>query len=226
MSGESGSVWRATAETRPCVSVLRSPPGLPNAKTVSPWRSVAVGRQRQRRRLQPVDFQEREVDLAADADDARRQDRHLGRQRRHQRAVRVGRRHHDLDALRAADHVGVGHDVAFGIDDEARAHRSLARHDRGVDRAAAILVACPVAGHHDLDDARPHLPRQRVDRLVHAIEAVGHRRRAARGLLREQRMAAGARGKSGQARPGGARERERRVLETIMTLHSWRCLRP
>ena len=37
--GESGSVWRATAETTPMVTVLRNPPGLPKAKTISPWPS-------------------------------------------------------------------------------------------------------------------------------------------------------------------------------------------
>ena len=39
MSGESGSGCLATAEIRPCVSVWRSPAGLPNANTVSPWRT-------------------------------------------------------------------------------------------------------------------------------------------------------------------------------------------
>ena len=36
--GESGVTCRATAETIPCVRLLRSPFGLPNANTVSPWR--------------------------------------------------------------------------------------------------------------------------------------------------------------------------------------------
>ena len=184
---------------------------------------VAVGRQRQRRRLQPVDLQEREIDLAADADDARRHDGHLRRQRRHQRAVGVDRRQHDLDALCAADHVRVGHDVALGIDDEARAHRSLARHE-GVALAAAVVLTRAVAGHHDLHDARPHLPRQPVDRLVHAIEAVRHR-----GVAAVFCASADGGRSTRKARASAAwrpRERGRRVLETIMTLHSWRCLRP
>ena len=40
MSGESGSGWRATAEMSPCVSVCVRPEGLPNANTVSPWRTL------------------------------------------------------------------------------------------------------------------------------------------------------------------------------------------
>src|SRR5256884_1027602 len=38
--GESRSVCRATAETTPMVTVLRSPPGLPKANTISPWPSL------------------------------------------------------------------------------------------------------------------------------------------------------------------------------------------
>ena len=37
--GESGFTCRATAETSPWVKLLRSPLGLPNANTISPWRT-------------------------------------------------------------------------------------------------------------------------------------------------------------------------------------------
>jgi hypothetical protein len=99
---------------------------------------------------------------------SRGNDFHLVRQGRLQRAVRVGRRHDDLDVLRAIDDVRVRQDVAVRIDDEAGSDLPLPGH-HGADLAPAVIVSRPVRGHQDLDHAGPHLFLVRVDRLVHAF---------------------------------------------------------
>ena len=62
------------------------------------------------------------------------------------------RGHEDFDALRAADHVGVGDDVAFGIDDYAGADGAAAADDH-VGLAALAVFGGAVAGDQDLHHA-------------------------------------------------------------------------
>jgi hypothetical protein len=147
---------------------------------------LRVGGERQRRQLEAVHLQQREIELGGDADDARRDQRSPRRKRGGQRAVGVIGRHRDLDALRAGDHVRVGHDVALGIDDEARAHRSLAAENNAGD-AAARFFANAVAGDENLHDARPDFPGQRVDRVVHPGQVVRRRHRLLRRGGRDDR---------------------------------------
>jgi hypothetical protein len=61
----------------------------------------------------------------------------------------------------------------------------LPRDDRA-DFAALARVAGAVARDHDLHDARPHLSRQGIDRLVHPFQTVD-RWRGRRWPLRERR---------------------------------------
>jgi hypothetical protein len=64
-------------------------------------------RESQRRQIRQLDFQEREIDLARDADD-RRVD-----------SSRTALRQHDLHAPCAGHHVSIRDDVAVGVDDDA-----------------------------------------------------------------------------------------------------------
>ena len=130
---------------------------------------LRVGRQRQRRQLQAVDLQQREIELGGDADNARGDDLRLVRQRRRQGPVRVVDGQDDLHAPRAVHDVRVGQDVALGVDDESRSGGLLAIDDGG---GGARIFAGRVAADHDVHDARPDLARQRVDRLVHPRQRI------------------------------------------------------
>ena len=59
-----------------------------------------------------------------------------------------GQRQRDANALRAFDHVGVGHDVAGGIDDDAGADRLLADDESGL--SAALFAQGAVSGDENL----------------------------------------------------------------------------
>ena len=67
--------------------------------------------------------------------------------------------------------MGVGDDVAVGIDDEAGADSALASDDHA--GVAALSFQRTVAGHQDLDDAGRNLLDEGVDGLVEFVEGVG-----------------------------------------------------
>ncbi len=106
--------------------------------------NLRIGRQRQRRQLHVIDLQERQIQLGGDADDARRNDGGLPGQGRRQRAVRVPGGQHDLDPPGAAHDVGVRHDVAVGVDHEARTGRPLPADDE-----ARLAPSCPRHADHN-----------------------------------------------------------------------------
>ena len=102
---------------------------------------VRIGRQRQRRQLHVIDLQQRQVEFAGNADDARGNERRSPGQRRCQGSIRVAGGQHDLNPPRATDNVGVCQDVAFWIDDEPRSHGPLSADDERRVRPAPLRSA-------------------------------------------------------------------------------------
>ena len=137
---------------------------LPGPKVVG----IAEGQRRQAGRL---DLDDGEVGLEIETDDAavqqppaRRQDRAAGRHGRHL----------DADALRAADHVRVGHDEARGVDDRAGPGRPLRAHQVG--RARHAPFRGRVGHREDLDHRRARGAGGRLDGAADRERGVGGRR--------------------------------------------------
>ena len=129
-----------------------------------------------------VDFQKRQINLARHADNRRVNGASpLLDDRPHARfgAGLPGQDH--LHASRIADHMGVRHDVAAAVDDDAGAHAPLTADDE-IRVGARRLVDRPVARDHDLHDAPGYAADHRGDRPVQLLQGA----RAARGLLRQR----------------------------------------
>ena len=124
-------ISRWTAETIPAVAVRSSPNGLPIATTGSPTRTWVESAERHRVKvdLVRVDLEHREVGRGVAADELRLDGRLVAEL--------------DLDLARAGDDVGVGQDVAVGVEHEARTP-SRCRRPAGSGRSgeAAVCEAC------------------------------------------------------------------------------------
>ena len=99
------------------------------------------------------------------------------------RAAGRGKRQLHFQAGRVLDDVGVGDDVAVGVEDHAGAAAALER--RLARRRLILLVGRHVPGHEDLHDARADPLDQLLERareLAEAGEAADGRRRRGRGL--------------------------------------------
>jgi hypothetical protein len=122
----------------------------------------------QRRVAFALDFQHRQVRLAVLADQDGVQ--HLAARLEHGALPRrlLGRqRQPDADALGALDDVGVGEDIAGGIDDHPRAAGDFAREQA---RTAPVLVDDAVAGRDDLHHGGIHTAGQGLDRRAEAAQ--------------------------------------------------------
>ncbi len=96
------------------------------------------------------DLQQSEIGFFVDSDEACFEDVTLAY--RNRTAGITGQRQGYTDALRAFDHVRIGHDVAIGIDDHAGADGVLAHDESGL--GAIFLVQRAVAGHENLNHRR------------------------------------------------------------------------
>src|SRR5271163_551841 len=90
---------------------------------------IAVTCERKSGQLAAVDFQERQIDIAGDANNPCRDQPRARGERGLYGAVGAAFGEQNLNALGAVDHVGVGDDVAAGIYDEAGADCPLAADD-------------------------------------------------------------------------------------------------
>ena len=82
------------------------------------------------------------------------------------------RRDDNVDGLRAVDDVGVGDDVAVGINDDAGADGAVAFDDGGI-LAAFGGFGGPVAGDEDLDYGGGNAVDESFDGGVELVEGVG-----------------------------------------------------
>jgi len=136
--------------------------GAPKGKDGFALTKVAITGERQSREILAVDFQEGQINFLGHADDSRRDELRAHGESLFRGALHGAGGQQDLDALRAADNVGVGDDEAAGVDDEARANGALAADD---DAGAAVfaLFEGTVAGDQDLHDAGSHSLDERLD---------------------------------------------------------------
>ena len=147
-----------------------------------PLTEIGVRRQRQRRQLHIIHFEQRQVQLGGDANDARGEERCPSGQGRRDRSIGVADGHDDLDAPRAVDDVGVRQDVALRIDHESRPGRPLPANDH-VGVARRPFGPRAITADEDLHHAWPDFLRQRIHRFVQSDERIRRRRRLGDRLL-------------------------------------------
>jgi hypothetical protein len=82
-----------------------------------------------------------------------------------------GERKGNTDALRAFYHVGVGNDVATGVDDDAGAEGLLADDERGL--LAILFVDRAISGDEDLDHGGRNLGGESLEGITELCQTVG-----------------------------------------------------
>ncbi len=103
--------------------------------------------QGQRGKILLIDLEQGEISLFVGADQAGFED--AASPSRHRAAGVGGQRQGYADALRAFNDVGVGHDVAVGIDDDPRADSALAHDESGL--RPFLFVQRTIAGYLNLN---------------------------------------------------------------------------
>src|SRR5229473_407123 len=133
---------------------------------------IGIIRKRKRREILGVNFDDREINVAGDADNLRGNGVAAVSEGIRRRGVTRGHRRNHLDALRPADNVGVGDDVSGGINDETGADSALPADDYpGL--PALTLFERAISGNENLHHARRNFPDQGFDRRVEIAEGFG-----------------------------------------------------
>ena len=136
------------------------------AKTSCPTRGRCCESRGQRGKILLVDLEQSEIGFLMNTDESRFED--VAFADGHGAAGIAGQGQGDANALRAFDDVGVGHDVAGGIDDHAGADGMLAHDESGL--SAVLFVHRAVAGDQDLNYGGRHFCGETLQSIVELHE--------------------------------------------------------